>query len=67
MNHEHMQLIGDILGTVDRLIKKRTEQLGWHHSDGPQPDDGQDLTGMLGDLRKLRTKCDALRTSILQA
>jgi hypothetical protein len=66
MNQEHMQLIGDILGDVDRLIKKRTEQLGWHHSVGPQPEDGQDQTGILGDLRKLRSKCDVLRTRILQ-
>jgi hypothetical protein len=66
MNQENMQLIGDILGDVDRLIKKRTEQLGWHYPNGPQPEDGQDPTGILGDLRKLRTRCDALRTSILQ-
>jgi len=32
MNQENMQLIGDILGDVDRMIKKRTEQLGWHLS-----------------------------------
>jgi hypothetical protein len=67
MNQEHMQLIGDILGDVDRLIKKRTEQLGWHYPNGPQPEDGQDQTGILGDLRKLRTKCEVLRASILQS
>jgi hypothetical protein len=66
MNQEHMQLIGDILGDVDRLIKKRTEQLGWHHPHGPQPEDSQDQTGILGDLRKLRTKCEVLRACILQ-
>jgi len=67
MNEEQMQLIGDILGDIDRLIKRRTEELGEHHPDGPQPDDSDDKGGILGDLRKLRTKCDALRTSILQA
>jgi hypothetical protein len=66
MNQENMQLIGDILGDVDRMIKKRTEQLGWHYPNGPQPEDDQDQAGILGALRKLRTKCEALRTSILQ-
>lgn len=61
-----MQMIGDILGDVDRLLKKRTEQLGGHYPDGPQPEDNQDPTGLLGDLRKLRTKCTALRASILR-
>jgi hypothetical protein len=63
MNEEQMQLIGDVLGDVDRLIKKRTEELGGHY---PQLEDSEDPTGILGALRKLRTKCDALRTSILQ-
>ena len=67
MNQEQMQLIGDILGDIDRLIKRRTEELGEHHPDGPQPNDGDDKAGILGDLRKLRTKCGALRMSILQA
>jgi hypothetical protein len=66
MNQEHMQLIGDILGDIDRLIKKQTERLGVRYPDGPQPEDSQDPTGMLGDLRKLRTKCVALRASIFQ-
>jgi hypothetical protein len=65
MNEEHMQLVGDILGDVDRLIKKRTEQLGGQYPDGPQPEESQDQTGLLGDVRKLRTKCVALRASIL--
>lgn len=67
MNEEHMQLIGDVLGDVDRLIKKRTEELGGHYPDGPQPEDSQDQTGILGDLRKLRTKCEVLRAAILQS
>jgi hypothetical protein len=66
MNQEQMELMGDILGDIDRLIKKRTEQLGGHYPDGPQPEDNQDPTGMLGDLRKLRTKCTELRLRILQ-